>query len=126
MSMFFTLLFVAIAGLHGCGGGGGSAPSASPVNKVLESITIEPSAETTVAGTPKTFTAYGHYSDSATPVDISTQVDWSSSSETVPLALTTVDGKIFISSDADIIITASKDFKSDTATLTVTPAPPPI
>lgn len=120
--MFYALLLLALAGLCGCGGGGDSAVPASTESKVLQSITIEPSSVEVAADTPVEFTAYGLYSGSTTPVDISGLVEWSNNSSTA-LAFTTVNGKTYISSSADITITATKDLKSGTATLTVTPPP---
>jgi hypothetical protein len=88
----------------------------------LESISIEPLTVTIEENQTQQFTATGHYSDGRT-ADLTSTATWSSSNTTVA----TIDGTGLATGHAEgsSEIAASEDgIHSQTASLTVTPAPP--
>jgi hypothetical protein len=123
LALFCTLLFLVMAGLCGCGGGG--SDSSTPVPKdapKLVSLTIAPTSATIVSGAGSPFSVKGKYSDDSI-VDLTNQDIWHQ--KTISGATITnivVNGVVTIYSSSGSIteITAVKDgITSNTATLTV-------
>lgn len=85
----------------------------------LESITVDPAAPSVPAGRDLAFTATGHFADGSTR-DITTEASWTSSDT----ALATISNNprglaTGVAEGGPVTITATKDGKTGTATLTV-------
>lgn len=133
MSMFFTLLFVAMVGLHGCGGGGGNDSASASVSdsaKKIASFSVLPADNKWPINYEKRFEAYNVYTNNTKDASQNSSVKWSSDSAAVTI---TSDGMATASSAGTATITASSDdgLITGKTTLTVTvpnlpPSPPPL
>lgn len=149
LALFCTLLFLVMAGLCSCGGGGGDSstpattlattpattPAATPATTPtttptttpatapkLVSLTITPPSATVVSGAGSPFSVKGKYSDDSI-VDLSNQDIWHQKTITgATITNIVVNGVVTIYSSSGSVteITAEKDgITSNTAILTV-------
>jgi len=120
LAMLHTLLFLAIAGLCGCGGGGDSgstSASDSPAAKVLASVAIQPADNKLAVGKTRQFAAIGTYTDGSTSSNLGSSLSWNSSSNSV--ATITPTGITTAVAPGQTTITSALGNISSTTTLTV-------
>lgn len=117
LTMFYTLLFMAMLGLCGCGGGGGGGTSNPSTAKILASTVVQPANNVMAVGKTQQFTILRTYSDGTTYTDLSAAVTWSSSSTSV--ATINTAGVASAIAAGQTTITATVDGVPYTTTLSV-------
>jgi hypothetical protein len=113
-----------ITATHGATSISGSTPL-TVTAATLNSITVEPATASIARGTTQLFVARGHYSDGTTPLLNSAQVNWGSSNSAIAAvsnAAGTEGLATGVSPGTGIIITASFNGVSGSATMAVTAA----
>lgn len=118
--LMFCLLVLAVA-VSGCGGGSKSDAAVAP--KVLNSITVTPSAPTLETGKTQQFTATGTFSDGTTQA-LTSSVTWTSANAAVA-TITSAGLATTVGAGSTTITATSAGIQGSTALTVSAPAPAP-